>query len=56
MYLLVYYVEIEWVNVDDCLLGLILIFSCLIFLYKCFMVLNLERFIFVLSLLNLFDF
>lgn len=55
MYSLVYYAEIEWVNADDCLLGLILTFSCLTSLYKCFMALNLERFIFVLSLLNLPD-
>lgn len=51
MYSLVYYAEIEWVNADDYSLGLTLKFPCLTSLYKCFMVLNFEGFIFILSLL-----
>lgn len=53
MYSLVYYAETQWVNEDDCLLRLTLKFPYLTSLYKRFMTLNLERFIFILSLSNL---
>lgn len=47
---LVYYAKIEQVNADDCLLASTLKHPYLTCLYQCFMDLNLERFIFILSL------